>query len=147
MNLLVRSTTRFLVALLFLVTGACLSANAQKCFDYDPPGPAVSLTGKLRSQVYPGPPNFESIKNGDSRETVIILTLVRPVCTNRSSDDPAENNIREVQLVVTHDADWKTIRQLKGKKAVVTGTLFHAMTGWHQTSVLIYVSNIRAATK
>jgi len=129
-----------------MVADFCSPASAQKCLKYGPT--VVSLTGTLRSQVFPGPPNFESIKRGDRKETAIILTLVARTCTTGNDPqgvDVPETGIGEVQLVVTKSADWKTIRRLMGKRVAVTGTLFHAITGHHRTKVLIDVANIRAA--
>ena len=133
------------MTVLLLHFGLCTFANAQKCLEY---GPAVSLTGTLRSQVFAGPLNYESIKRGDRKETAIILMLTAPACT--TGNDPAgvdvpETHIREMQLVVTRNAHWRTVRRLMGKRAIVTGTLFHAHTGHHRTIVLIDVANIRAA--
>ena len=56
-----------------------------------------------------------------------------------------QTGIREMQLVVTKDAHWKTVRRLMGKRAIVMGTLFPAHTGHHRTKVLIDVANIRDA--
>jgi hypothetical protein len=145
MRLIIYITTRLSMMGLLLVLGLGMSANAQKCFEY---GPAVSLTGTLRSQVFAGPPNYESIKRGDRKETAIIFTLVAPACTTGNDPvgiDVPETHIRKMQLVVTKDAHWKTVRRLMGKRAIVTGTLFHAHTGHHRTKVLIEVANIRAA--
>ena len=138
--------TRLLVMALLTVAGFCSSVSAQKCLKYGPT--LVSLTGTLRSEMFPGSPNYESVKRGDRKETAIILTLAAPTCT--MGNDPQglevpETGIREVQLVVIKDAHWKIIRRLMGKRARVTGTLFHAHTGRHRTKVLIDVSNIRAA--
>jgi hypothetical protein len=119
---------------------------AKKCLEYGPT--VVTLSGTIRSHVFPGPPNYESIKKGDQRETAIILTLVAKTCTagnDRESLDVPETGVRGVQLVVTTDAHWKIIRRLIGKRARVTGNLFHAHTGHHRTKVLIEVSQIRAA--
>jgi hypothetical protein len=102
-------------------------------------GPAVvTLTGTLRAQVFAGPPNYEYIKRGDRKERAIILRLVAPTCTT-SNDPPQgvdapETNVREMQLVVTKSAHWKTVERRLGKRVVVTGTLFHAHTGHHQYS-------------
>ena len=137
--------TRLLMMTLLLLVGLCTSTSGQKCLGY---GPSVSLTGTLRSQVFPGPPNYESIKRGDRKETAIILTLVAPACTTGNDAqgiDVPETSIREMQLVITKDAHWKTVRRLMGKRAIVAGTLFHAHTGHHRTKVLIDVANIRAA--
>jgi hypothetical protein len=130
---------------LLLLVGFCASASGQKCLEYDP---TVSLSGTLRSQVFPGPPNYESIKRGDRKETAIILTLVARACTTGSDPqgfDVPETSLREMQLVVTKDAHWKTVRRLMGKRAIVTGTLFHAHTGHQRTKGLVDVANIRAA--
>jgi hypothetical protein len=110
-------------------------------------GPTViTVSGTLRAQTFPGPPNYESIKRGDRKERVIILTLPAPTCTTggdpRNFDNP-ETNVREMQLVVTKSADWKIVEHRLGKRVVVTGTLFHGHTGHHRTKVLIYVAGIR----
>lgn len=50
-------------------------------------------------------------------ETAIILTLVKRTCTTGGDPqnlDVPESGIRELQLVVTKDAHWKTIRLLIG---------------------------------
>ncbi|MFZ0061050.1 MAG: DUF4431 domain-containing protein [Pyrinomonadaceae bacterium] len=130
---------------LLVIAASCASASAQKCLEY---GPTVSLAGTLRSQVFPGPPNYESIRRGDRKERAIILTLVKHTCM--SGNDPqgldvSESNIREMQLVVTETRHWKTVEARLSKRVVVTGTLFHGFNGHHRTKILVYVSNIRAA--
>ena len=126
-----------------IIVACCSYASAQKCLEY---GPTVSLEGKLRSQVFAGPPNYESIKRGDRKETAVIVTLARRTCT--TGNDPngfevSEKGIREMQLVVTRPEDWKIVRRQMGKRVTVTGTLFHAATGHHRTKVLIFVKTIR----
>jgi hypothetical protein len=98
--------------------------------------------------VFPGPPNYESIKRGDRKEKAIILMLGARACTMGNDPqgfDVPETGIREIQIVVTTDAHWKIVRRLMGKRAILTGSLFHAHTGHHRTKVLIDVANIRAA--
>jgi hypothetical protein len=97
----------------------------------------------------PGPPNYTSLRQGDQKETVLLLTLVKAFCT--IGNDPAgidvpERGIRDLQLAVTKDGDWPIIRRLIGKRATVTGTLFHAHTGHHRTKVLLSVTEVRAAS-
>jgi hypothetical protein len=138
--------TALFITILIVVAGAYLPARAQ-CLKYEPA--VVTLTGTLSSHVFPGPPNYESIKRGDQKETAIILNLRAPICTNGSSDprfDEPENNVRDLQLVITKPADWQTVDRRLRKRVVVTGTLFHAHTGHHRTKVLIDVASIRSAT-
>lgn len=140
------------VRIIIFIVALCSSTFAQKCLPYESP---VSLVGTLRSQVFPGPPNYESIRRGDSKETAIILTLVKPTCTTDKdpmhTGDFPEAGIREMQLVIYNDDEsidkrwWKTVHQRMGKRVLVTGTLFHANTGHHRTKVLIDVTYIRAA--
>jgi Domain of unknown function (DUF4431) len=137
--------TLLLISSLLFLVGSCSSASGQKCLEY---GPTFSLTGTLRSKVFAGPPNYESIKRGDRKETAIILTLVPRTCTtgnDPNSVDVSETDIREMQLVVTKHADWKINRRQMGKRVIATGTLFHAITGHHRTKVLIEVTGIRPA--
>lgn len=137
---------RFDIAIgaLLLTLFLCGSAQAQKCLEY---GPTITLDGTLRDRVFAGPPNYESIKRGDRKETAIILTLTAPVCVNgedpMSVSGPSETGIREMQLVVATPAQWSAVRRLMRKRATVTGTLFHAHTGHHRTKVLIEVTGIR----
>src|SRR5688500_18092266 len=135
-----------LITTVLLVASSSSPARAQ-CLKY---GPAViTLTGTLRSQVFPGPPNYESIKRGDRKERAIILILTTPVCTTSHEPpqglDEAEKNVREIQLVVTKSAHWKTVERRLTKRVVITGTLFHSHTGHHRTKVLINVASIRSA--
>lgn len=39
----------------------------------------ITIEGKVSEATYPGPPNYESIENGDARETSLILALDKPV--------------------------------------------------------------------
>ena len=132
-----------LSVLVFLLAAGFSTASGQNCFEY---GPSVSLTGTLSSRVFAGPPNYESIKRGDRKETAIILSLASPVCTTSAtasnSFDVAETNVREVQLVISKPEHWKTLKRLRGKPVVVTGTLFHAHTGHHRTEILIDVTDL-----
>ena len=127
-----------------LLIGLSASASAQQCLEY---GPTVSLSGTMRSKVFPGPPNYESIKRGDRRETAIILSLATPTCATAGNPanivDVAETDIRDVQLVITKPSDWKLVKRLLGKPVVLTGTLFHSHTGHHRTKVLLTVAELK----
>ena len=101
-----------LSVLVFLLAAGFSTASGQNCFEY---GPSVSLTGRLSSRVFAGPPNYESIKRGDSKETAIILTLASPMCTASgtaaNSFDVPETNVREVQLVIHTPEQWKALKR------------------------------------
>jgi hypothetical protein len=135
--------TRLLILCFLLVAGVS-SASGQNCFEY---GPSVSLTGTVSSRVFAGPPNYESIKRGDRKETATILTLAAATCTTTTTTpantfDVAETNVKEVQLVITNPSHWKALKRLRGKPVVVTGAVFHTHTGHHRTKILIAVTGI-----
>lgn len=141
MSLVARKT--LLITIFLFVAGFCLSARGQRCLEY---GPTVSLGGTLRSQTFPGPPNYKSIKRGDLKERAIILTLNSRICSTGNAEnsfDVPETNISEVQMVVTESSHWKIVEGRLGKRVVVSGALFHGHTGHHRTKVLIMVSGIR----
>lgn len=74
----------------------------QKCLKYEPD--RVQLNGKVKEAVYPGPPNYENIKDGDLPETCWILHLPVSVCVEGSIKDDlnseTEKDVKEVQLVI-----------------------------------------------
>jgi Domain of unknown function (DUF4431) len=132
----------FLLAVLLLLGGSYCPATAQECFEY---GPSVSLSGRIRSRIFPGPPNYESIRKGDRKETVSVLTLAKTICTTGAASeglDVPETGVREVQLVITRNADEAIVQRLMGTRAIVSGVLFHAHTAHHRTKVLLRVSTI-----
>ena len=136
---------RLLFLTLALLIGFSTSASAQECLEY---GPTVSLTGTLRSKVFPGPPEYVSIKRGDRAETAMIVKLAAPICTTSKQEKPddlsiPETDVRDVQLVLTTPAHWKAAKSRLGKSIVVSGTLYHAHTGHHRTKVLMMVSELK----
>ncbi len=132
------------LATLLVVVAVYSPAVAQTCVKYES---ELTLTGRLYSKVFPGPPNYQSIRKGDRKETAWLLTLTKPVCTlagNSPGVTDPETNVTELQLVISNDAHWKTVRQLSGRRVMVTGTLFHSHTGHHHRNVLMNVATIRA---
>jgi hypothetical protein len=108
-----------------------------KCLEY---GPAiVSLTGTIVSQMQYGPPNYGEDPAHDAKEVYWYLQLDDPVCVNgrkdHSEEMQGEQNVRKVQIVYLtgypKGGNWIN------KRASITGTLFHAITGHHHTKVLI----------
>jgi hypothetical protein len=115
-------------------------ARAQ-CLKYEPN--KVSLSGVVVRETHPGRPNFSSIADGDEPETIWVLKLDRAVCVLTANDiDVEESNQREIQLVL-NDRQYSRYRNLLGQKVIVTGTLFHSVTGHHHKTLLLTTSGIR----
>ncbi len=130
------------VLLIGFGTGPPATARAE-CLGYEPAD--VSLTGKIVSRTYPGPPNYESIAGGDSAETAIILVLAEPICVAghpaRELNSEGFSEVRELQLVPS----GQDLRGLLGRRAEVRGTLFSGHTAHHRTRVLLSVTSLSAA--
>jgi Domain of unknown function (DUF4431) len=126
-----------LVLLLLLtmppVTGLCPSYAPER----------VVLKGTVKRQTFPGPPNYESIANGDRVETIWVLHLAQSICVSANAEWEHESRVSDVQLVFSGNEYEKP---LVDRKVVATGTLYHAHTGHHHTKVLLTVSIIATSS-
>ena len=103
--------------------------------------PSVTeLKGTLYQKIYPGPPNYESIEDGDMPEAPFILTLSQPIDVQAASQEDdfnqPEKEVREVQILF----DAVPPKDLWEQGIVVKGTLFSAHTGHHRRRVLMEVN-------
>ena len=134
------------IAILAALLDQAWGQAKQVCLDYEPT--FVTLRGVAVRRTYPGPPNYESIKEGDTPETSWVLVLRRPICVDGRSGDlvnVARTDIREIQLVFENQETYQTYRRLLRRRAIVTGVLLGAITGHHHTEVLLIVNNISPA--
>ena len=135
-----------LISIVALITTVLFAQPTPRpCLEYEPA--VVHLSGRIARQTFPGPPNFESIKEGDAKEIQWILHLSTPICVNGKQGDELnsepESGLRTIQLVIVTSGDFKRYSPLLGKDVIVTGTLFHAITMHHRTHVLIEVQSIQ----
>lgn len=114
------------------------------CLSYEPS--VVALEVKLTRKTFPGPPNYASVRKGDTPETYWLLSLEHLVCVDedRASEhvNNAQKEIRLVQLVVDPQIS-NPHAGLIGKRVVTTGTLFGGINGPHHTPVLLTVTTLR----
>ncbi|MGY4516710.1 DUF4431 domain-containing protein [Lysobacter sp. HA18] len=117
-------------------------AARAECLRYEPS--VVALSGTLSTRTFYGPPNYGEDPLTDSRERQVLLRLDAPMCTTTSpdGDDVAEKGQREVTLTFA-DLD---LRPYIGKHVRIEGTLFHAITAHHHTSVLIDINALPTLT-
>src|SRR5437868_484357 len=97
-----------LLSLLLTTAICCLPAvaeSAQKVqkVSYEPK--VVTLTGTIVPQVFPGPPNYKSVAEGDKPEKEWILHLQEPIQVDAYKDNDAERNVRELQLIMGFTKD------------------------------------------
>ena len=115
-----------------------------KCIDVSPDN-RLSLAGRLTFSVFPGPPNYESVDNGDMPEPTYILVLKRNICIEDGGQfaDPTQM-FNSVQVYTTHDSLWPKFKKLKGKQVTVSGSGFAAHTGHHHAPLVLEVTSIAA---
>jgi hypothetical protein len=77
--------------------------------------------------------------------TFPALKLNAPIAVLGSGDSPAESNVDLLHMVLNQKTA-AAFRDLKGKRVLATGSLFHADNGNHQTAVLIAPTSIVAAS-
>ncbi|CDH26411.1 DUF4431 domain-containing protein [Xenorhabdus bovienii] len=59
--------------------------------------------------------------------------------------EPREFGVGAMQLVISEKDLWKKFESLKGKKAIVNCSLYHAVTIYHHTPVMCSVNSISPA--
>ena len=103
----------------------------------------VRLTGVLRENICPGPPEYASIEMGDAPEHIFVLTLDSPIHVRESihkenSWNEPEDNVTEIQVA----ASPREAKHLVNKRVAISGSLFHAITGHHRTEVVMLNNSI-----
>lgn len=138
---------RFLPLLLVFFT--LLSFAVDKVLTYGPS--IVELTGTLDLQTFPGPPNYESIKDGDKIERHFYLKLEEPINVLPGKENSGiesadvELNVKVIQLSISEEDNklWSRFRKIgEGGRVTIQGTLFHRFTGHHHSRILMVVNKI-----
>ncbi len=141
-NLQIRSIIFLLISLVPIFATA---AAKPALFYYGPAN--TTLDGILQTRVYPGPPNYESVKRGDLAETIWLIQLKRPVTVlddkDPTSNNETETNVREIQLVIHSGRDQQILENYIGRPIKLTGILFHAWSGHHHLKILMDVKSYR----
>ena len=132
---------RPVVILALLAHAGAAEAQAPRCHRYE--RDTVVLSGRVERRVYPGRPNYESVRAGDEPDTVYVLRLNAPLCTTATQEFEARAGVRDVQLYFARE-DAAGVRALRGRSATLRGTLTGAVWGWHHLPVLLEVRFPRA---
>lgn len=132
---------------LILVRGFETDAQDKHWLSYEPA--VVELEGKLIVEWKYGPPNYGEQPKTDATERVPVLVLVKPVSVRGNPQDALNKEsvegVRRIQLNLFNlETPYK---QFIGKRVLVKGTLFHAMTGHHYTKVVMNVRSIEEKKK
>jgi hypothetical protein len=144
----------FTLAGLSLVAGCGhvqTAATSHAVLYYEPE--IVRVSGVIRRETRPGPPNWESIENGDQPVTFWILNADKAYSVHNKEPDPEPDPeirgnidvdaIGEFQLVLKGEM-YDNYRHMLNHRVVATGTLYHKHTGWHFKTILLQVQEMRS---
>jgi Domain of unknown function (DUF4431) len=115
-------------------------------------GQDVTFTGTVSRETFPGPPNYESIDDGDAPETYRILTISTPQCVAAESMEggalyEVAKSTTRFQLAFEDASIYKSQKNLVENGAIVEGQLFAGHSGHHHTKALISVKSIKPAAQ
>lgn len=118
--------------------------------------PLITLTGKLRLRLFPGPPEYSSIEEGDRADHCWIVELDDPsfllalnVPDNELSLDLCDILMRKdayILMLCLNDGHVSLCQQYKDQNVAVRGNLFHAHTAHHYTPMLLDLKQLVKAT-
>ena len=99
-------------------------------------GDKIIADGTLVLETFPGPPNYESIKNGDKAEKVWVVDLDGPVRCAKGAPEWGSRNKMQVIVNSTKPDIFQN------KHVSVYGSLVYAETGHHRTPLLVDATSI-----
>jgi len=136
-----------LLTLILFLSAAVRLYALEPAYQYEPH--VITLTGTLKSRIYPGAPNYESVKKGDRPNKVWLIRLPRSISMDQGPE-PAlferETGIREIHVILTDLKGESILKQHKGETVTLTGTIFHAHTIHHPLPLLMDVQNFELQT-
>ena len=139
---------KYFFLLFFLLSPLSFANNSVLTYGHS----VVELKGTLDLQTFPGPPNYESIQDGDAIERHFYLKLDKSIDVllkkeNSDIENPEnERNVNIIQLSIAEKDDklWNRLQKLgKGGHVQIEGTLFHRFNGHHHSRILMVVTGIK----
>ncbi len=133
---------------LFMATWFADPANAA-CVDVQNPD-QLSFAGTLTYGIFPGPPNFTDVRDGDAPEPRYILKLDAPICAIGSEFLDGNKAFDEIQLLPGDSPSSKelssALRRLIGQHVSVEGkSAFGANTSHHHAPLLLPITSVSVA--
>jgi hypothetical protein len=144
----------FMQQRVWLVVVMCVALNVgaqarAACVDVRQTEP-LAFKGTLSRQVFPGPPNYEDVRKGDTPERAFIIKLDAPICATGDEFLDSSEAFDTVQLLVDNSAKGgpallSSLTRLIGKRVQVMATSgFGAENGHHHAPLLATVVSITA---
>jgi hypothetical protein len=138
-----RRTFLALAALYVMASPSTIkAAEPTGCVDLKKPHAAATLTGVLRAERLAGPPNYESISNGDAEENAFILELPARICADDGEFIDGSTSFDRVQVSSSVPALLKDLSAAVGRRVTVHGEAFGAHTGHHHAPLVIVADQL-----
>lgn len=140
-NLLVLSTIGLTICINASAHAACIDLKQRD---------NLSFEGTLNYRIFPGPPNYEDVRKGDTPEPTYILKLEEPICA--TGDEFVDQNVKFDRIQIFPESGkagqalWRDLRGLIGQRVVVAGTgAFGRHTGHHHAALMLPIASVSAA--
>ena len=135
------------IALLFAASvcpsvAASAEESASRCVYAVPPDAVVTLAGKLTLQSFAGPPNYESIAEGDAAQQAFILELPRRICFEDGEFADGSERFDRVHVHAMEPELVRTLQQAVGREVTVAGRAVGAHTGHHRAPMVLFAGSV-----
>jgi hypothetical protein len=116
--------------------------RSEACLDLTIGQPEATFSGKLTVQLFAGPPNYQSIANGDAEEDAFILELPTRACASDGEFIDASTSFDRVQISAEDASILNVLRSAVRRNVTVRGEAFGAHTGHHHAPLVLFVQEI-----
>ncbi|MFI3190671.1 hypothetical protein BCS42_15010 [Crenothrix sp. D3] len=128
--------------LIFLVGIFLVRQSLADCFDIDKDEPK-QLIGYLKFEIFPGPPEFASVKQGDEPEPTYILQLKEPICIKEQEGfSDSKQYFSSVHLVAKPNTSKHLKSWINKEVNVYLSEPMPAHTGHHHAPLVAWVHDI-----
>lgn len=114
--------------------------------------PIITVSGTLHSKLFPGPPEYSCIENGDRKDYCWVLELDKPSFLLALNTPINELSLELSDILKRSDANQVIVileknmknfsPEYENKNVIIQGHLFHAHTAHHYTPMLIQAKQI-----
>lgn len=119
------------------------------CIDVAKADP-LSFEGTLHFKVFPGPPNFTDVRNGDAPQPGYLLKLDAPICAIGAQSLSADKSFDDIELLLDDSFSGRQLsaglRHLIGQRIAVEGhSAFGAGSAHDHASLMLPITSASMA--
>jgi len=136
------------IALFTAVDGAgAAQPKRQTCLDLSKAHSQVRVSGVLTVQLFPGPPNYESIARGDAEERAFILELPQRMCANDGEFIGPGTMFDRVHVSTSDEAMLGVFKASVGRTVTLRGEAFGAHAGHHHAPLVLMADQVTVGSE